>query len=167
MKKGFTLVEILVSLSILAIIVVMGTNMFLTTLKGVKKTKALTEVKQNGNYALSAMERTIRNAQSIEKNSDDETCASEMAKINIKNLDNNLIEFACDGSKISSNSAALTSNDVKVVAGSCFFDCQSGEAGVSPATITIRFSLSQAGEDVRPEEEALVDFQTKVTLRNY
>ena len=56
-ETGFTLVEILVVIGLLAIVVALGSNMFFTTLRGSTKSKTLTIVKQNGDYALSVMER--------------------------------------------------------------------------------------------------------------
>ena len=90
-----------------------------------------------------------------------------MPKIKIKNPDDGSTEFACEPDKISSNSASLTSDKVVPVAGTCYFDCEEGVSGTSPDKVTINFRLSQAGTVSRPEEEATVNFQTTVTLRNY
>jgi len=41
------------------------------------------------------------------------------------------------------------------------------QSGSKPPIVVIDFSLSQAGSSTRPEEQASVDFQTTVSLRNY
>ena len=63
-QKGFTIIEIVVVVGILGVIAVIGTNMFFTVIRGSNKSKNLTTVKQNGEYALSVMERMIRNSSS-------------------------------------------------------------------------------------------------------
>ncbi|HUS59770.1 MAG TPA: type II secretion system protein [Nevskiaceae bacterium] len=172
MKKnadGFTLIEILVALGILVIILVVGSNMFFTILKGSSKTKILTEVKQNGGYVINVMERMIRNAKKIE------TCESGMSKLKITNPDDGITTFHCCGSplmiasksgSLTCEQARLTSNKVQV-SSSCndFISCTQAVGG--PPVVTINFTLQQAGTAARPEEEALVNFQTAVTLRNY
>lgn len=163
-KKGFTLIEILVVIGVLAIIVVVGSTSFFNLLKGSMKTRTISLVNQNGDYALAIMERMIRNGEIIE-NSDGQTCVSGMNKIKIINPDGDWTEFSCEGDTISSNSASLISNQVKVANGNCSFDCQ--RAGIfEPDVVTINFTLSQAQTGVRPEEEASVVFKTTVVLRN-
>lgn len=166
---GFTLVEILVVISILAIIVVAGSNMFFTLLRGSNKTKVLQSAKQNGNYAISVMERMIRNARNI---------SGSGSSIVIQNPDGQQTTFECCGTSpdlmIASRSGTLTcqqtrltSGEVKVSSCPAVFSVVSGVIGTKPAVVTIKFSLSQAGITTRPEEQATIDFQTTVSLRNY
>jgi len=176
---GFTLIEILVVVGILGIITVVSSTMFFTVFKGSGKTKALTKVKENGDYALSVMERLIRDSQEVITNSDNKVCESGMNKIKLKRIDGTLIEFACleEGTangRIASNSARLTSDEVKL--DSCSFDCgcpaaypncTSEGAKFFPKTVTIKFTLSQVAATVRPEEQAIVNFQITVNTRNY
>lgn len=168
MKKGFTLIEILVVVGILGLIAVIGTNMFFSILKGETKTRVLAEVKQNGNYALSVMGRMIRNAKEIT------SCTSNMQTITIKNPDREETTFDLSGTRIASRSALgtgyLTSDKVRIdktdpVNKPYRFDCTAVTG--SPAVITIRFTLSQPGVATRPEEQATVDFKTTVSLRTY
>lgn len=158
-KTGFTLIEILVATAILGIVAVVGVNMFFSILRGSTKTRVLAEVKQNGNYALNVMERTIRNAKSLESHSE--------ASIEILNPDDESITFSCDDNKIKMNGENLISDKVEVLNCAGFFTVVEGEEGVRPAEVTIDFRLKQAGTAARPEEQASVDFKTTVTLRNY
>jgi len=171
-SKGFTLVEILVVVGILGIIVVVASTIFFTTIRSSSKTKVLTTVKQNGDYALTVMERLIRDSQEVSS-----SCTSGMASIKVKRFDGSEITFSCDlaqGLIASSSGQRLTSSDVKV--DTCSFDCNcpaaypncaSAGAKFYPKTITIKFTLSQLAATVRPEEEASVNFQTTVSTRNY
>lgn len=158
MRKGFTLVEILVVTLILGTIAVIGSNMFFTILRGSSKTSILAEVNQNGSYALNVMERMIRNAKSLESHSG--------SSITILNPDENTTTFLCSNQKIASNGASLISD--KVAVDNCvIFSVVEGEAEIRPDVVTIDFTLTQAGTAFRPEERASVNFKTTVTLRNY
>lgn len=61
-KNGFTLVELLVVIGILAVFGTMLLTIFTRTLKGSNKSQLITEIKQNGQSALELMDKTIRNA---------------------------------------------------------------------------------------------------------
>lgn len=162
-KSGFTLIEILVVVGILGAIVVIGSITFFSVLRGARKSKMISLVKQNGDYALEVMIKMIRNAREITS-----PCDGSDTSITILNPDRGETTFSCEDDAISSNAAELTSSQVKVGAGSCSFDCQPGEA-LQPDTVTISFTLEaekEGGVPARPEEEASIDFETTVSLRN-
>lgn len=159
-KKGFTLIEMLVVIGMLAIIVVVGSTSFFNLLKGSTKTRTVNLVKQNGDYAMGVMTRMIRNARKI-----DSDCDSGMDEITIINPDNYPTTFSCLDNPISSNSASLISNQVKVANDNCSFNCQRTTI-FEPDVVTINFTLSQAQVNVRPEEEVSIVFKTTVVLRN-
>jgi len=169
---GFTLIEILIVVGVLGVIVGAGSTMFFSVLRGSTKTKVLQMVKQNGDYAISVMERMIRNARSI---------SGGGSSITIVNPDGGTTTFNCCGSNpnflIASESgtlrceeARITSSEVKVNNCSNVFEVTPGILGLRPAVVKINFDLSraeQAGVTFRPEEQAVVNFQTTVSLRNY
>jgi len=168
-SNGFTLIEILVVVGLLAVIAVIGSNMFFTTLRSSGKSKNLTAVKQNGDYALAVMERLIRDSEKVITNSDGLLCTTGMNKIKAKRLDGSEVEFSCEeegtvNGLIASNSARLTSSDVKL--DSCFFDCSS-QGDFYPQIVAIDFTLSQAAVTTRLEEQASVNFKTTVNTRNF
>jgi prepilin-type N-terminal cleavage/methylation domain-containing protein len=168
-SSGFTLIEILVVIGLLAIIATIGSNMFFTTLRSSTKSKSLTVVKQNGDYALATMEKLIRDSEKVITNSDGSLCTTDMNKIKTKRLDGSEVEFSCEGEGtvdglIASNSARLISSDVKL--DSCSFDCSS-QGDFYPQVVTINFTLSQAAVTARLEEQASINFKTTVTTRNF
>jgi len=63
-NKGFTLVELLVSIGLVLIIGTVGTSMIASILRSYNKAHIINEIEQNGNYVLSLMESQIRNAAS-------------------------------------------------------------------------------------------------------
>lgn len=152
-EKGFTLIEILMVVFLLGIVVVIGSNLFFSILKGASKAEITKEVKQNGDYAMNVMERMIRNAQSA-------NCDGGVTIINP--VDRRTTIFFCDGTRIASNSGVYLTSD-NVSASNCSFSCQ----GKEPEVVTISFDLSQKGTTARPEEKAQIHFQTTVGLRTY
>jgi len=62
MSKGFTLVEMLVVIAILAIVGTLILNIFTRTLQGNNKAQIIGIIKQNGQTILETMDKTIRNA---------------------------------------------------------------------------------------------------------
>ena len=170
-RNGFTLIEMMIVVSLLGIIAVVGSGAFFSILRGSTKTKTLQMVKQNGDYAISVMERMIRNARRIEE--------IDGQHIKIKNPDGETTTFRCCGSSpnlliasesgnLTCESARLTSSGVKVDSCSSVFTLvDPGQPEIKPAVVKINFNLSPAVSSTRPEEQATVNFQTTVTLRNY
>lgn len=64
-QRGFTLVEILVSISILAIIGVLILNVFSGALRGGNKAQIVLAIKQNGQSILESMDKNIRGADGV------------------------------------------------------------------------------------------------------
>lgn len=65
MNKGFTLVEILVTMSIVAIAGVILVMIFANTLRGSSKAQILAVIKQNSQSVLGTIDNAIRNADNI------------------------------------------------------------------------------------------------------
>jgi prepilin-type N-terminal cleavage/methylation domain-containing protein len=59
-KEGFTLIEILVSLSIFSLVVVVAAGALLTAMDGNRKTQGLKSVLNNLNFALESITREVR-----------------------------------------------------------------------------------------------------------
>jgi type II secretory pathway pseudopilin PulG len=166
-SRGFTLIEILAVVGFLAVVVVTSTGLFFSILKVSNKVQVLNQVKQNGNYALTVMERSIRNAVGINNSAGD--------WVELVDPGGGQTRFACEeitvGSvtenAITTDGARLTSEGLSVTDCASVFLVESGMAGVNPDKVTIQFTLSQTGDPGRQEERAEVDFQTTVSLRNF
>lgn len=65
MKNGFTLVEMLVVISVLGIAGVLILNIFTSSLRGSNKTQIIGVIKQNGQAVLENMDKTIRGADNV------------------------------------------------------------------------------------------------------
>lgn len=164
-NKGFTLIEFLVVMGIMATVGTMVVNLFLSNLRTAAKTQALTEVKQNGDYALAVMERMIRNAKEVQENSDHQICVAGMSKLKILNPDGGTTEFTCEADKIASGGAALTSSNLEVDFCTSAFSCQKPTG--KPAVVTITFTLRKGTTSLGREFFAEIPFQTTVSTRLY
>jgi prepilin-type N-terminal cleavage/methylation domain-containing protein len=172
-KTGFTLIEILVTLATLGIVVGIVVSTFLVTLTKSAKVKMVEAVESDGEYALRTIGRLLRGGKRAVLNSQGQACQADMNYIRVENPNGEWLEFGClnEGlgeSFIASYSATrsqrLTSPRVKL--DNCQFNCFPG--GVDqPDRVEIVFTLSQSELSLRVEEQALIDFQTMVTLRNY
>lgn len=176
-KYGFTLLEILVSVSIIAGLSILIAQAFFTTTRSNTKTEILKEVKQNGDLALGLMSRMVRESTSITSSCPSTGLTS--TSLSIKNPDGATTTFGCvyDGSvtRIASSSGALsdylTSSSVTLGDTSCAggamtlsFTCTARPAGGS--TVTMSFTLSQAGVPVNLFQRAQSSFQTTIDTRN-
>lgn len=156
-KKGFTLIEMLVAVAILGLVVLASTSLFFTALKGKRKTESLVIIKQSGDYALQVMTKKIRNAQDLP------SCSSN--QINITNPDNSSTTFECETALCSTgieyDGTCLVSENLQ--AGSCGFSCS---PLANPPTAIIDFTL-EIGSSSDPIGHVFQQFKTLVSLRTY
>lgn len=168
MKKtsGLSVFELLVVVTIFAIIAVIANQAFFSTLRGGAKSEVGVKVKDNANYVISSMERGLYSAREIVTCSD--TAGTNDQEIIYKDI--NLVEtsYSCadvddDTGYVSSGSARLTASDVAVTA--CSFVCtQTGTV----KTVDINLTLEEGATEnaLRSEEKDSFQVQTKVIVRN-
>ena len=177
MKKqaGYTLIELLAVIGILATVGVVGSGIFFTVLRSSTKVRLETRLKQKGEFAIGVMEKMIRGAWRIEDLDTGEEVGDicnglTRSSIPIVSPDGLKTIFACysDTDEIASESA----NPAVLVGGteldcSEFITCQLGNDGIP--RIVVKFSLSEGGEGgaALPYQKASIQFQTIVTPRNY
>src|SRR3989338_7593499 len=65
MKKGFTLVEMLVVIAILSVVGILILTIFTRTLKGTNKSQIISSIKQNGQSVLETMTSSVRGADNV------------------------------------------------------------------------------------------------------
>jgi len=178
-QKGFTLLETLISISVIATVASLIVQVFFTTTRANIKTEVLKDVKQNGDVALDVMTRMIRNSLSVQG----DCFVAGSPTLDIQNPDGNITEFMCiydsaNGiTRIASVSATtgeiqyLTSSNVTLGGG---INCNNGNSlGFSCTNtpnesdkITISFQLVQSGTPVSQFEKAETQFMTTVSSRN-
>lgn len=175
-RRGFTLIEILISVGLIAIISMVVSQVFLSTVRTSTKAELLKDVKQNGDFALDVIARMIRSAGTV--SSACTVAGNKSPSLSIVNVDDSggtTFECVQDGTvmRIASRSASktefLTSANVSIGGITCadstlFFTCTLISNEV--ASIKVEFSLFQAGSLPDQFQKASTSYQTTVLSRN-
>lgn len=172
-QQGFTLLEIIVSVSALSILSILLTQVFVTTIRSNTKNEVTKEVKQNGALVLADMTRMIQNALDVTSACPDTGLTG--SSLTITNPDAGTTTFECKSDsgvlRISSTSAApayLTSTAVTLVGADCAsaFKVTCTLLPTNKKSVNISFSLSQGGKSPAKIDQATEPFETTVTTRN-
>ncbi|MCJ7827575.1 hypothetical protein MUP65_00305 [Patescibacteria group bacterium] len=181
-QTGISLIETLLALGIMVSILAIITSSFMVVLIRSAKTRILKDIEEEGKYAFRIIEQNIRVGTDVIENSEGEICVNgqEMDYVNILKTDGSKIEFGClnkgsvEGQIVSFRNGLvddnlgrvdrLTTATVKI--DDCSFTCYE-DGFEKPKRVDVSFSLSQAQATTRVEEEAAMDFQTTVVLRNF
>lgn len=173
-SRGFTLIELLASMVAFVVVGGMVTTIIITTLRTSNKSDTVNIVESNGNYALSQMAKTIRNARVVESPF---PCLSPtpVSTITIKTIEGDTVTFTCTNppsptpATIASNGASLLDTSaVSLQSSSCQFLCTQTTATNLPI-INIQFSLFQKTSSSFSDQIAslsAVSFSTSVVVRN-
>ncbi len=159
-EKGISLLEILVVVSIFAVLGILITRSVLLTLGGGKKSESLIRIRENLNYSVGIIERQLRNANSITP------CPNpNPLTISYTDINGNAATFSCSdiGTEgyIASGTARLSSDAVNIT--DCSFTCATGSG--TPSSVTI--SLEAEDASASGIENTTVTTKTQVFLRNY
>ena len=158
---GYSLIELLVVLSLFSILVLVATQTLLLSLRGANKSESVGRAKENVEYAISIMERQLRNARDVDP------CPNpDPLVINYSTYDGDNSSFSCvnpgvDG-YIASGSARLTNQDIGIT--KCSITCSSDTATSPQVTISV------TGEDnsiPNAVEKGQATSETTVVLRQY
>jgi prepilin-type N-terminal cleavage/methylation domain-containing protein len=178
-KGGFTLIELLVALVVIASFGTIVVNIITSTFRGTSKTDVVNKVRENGNYAISQMSRTVRYAKSFDGASTDGvtnwTCEIvppipvQYKAVKITSFDGTTTVFSCEANTINTNGASLMdagpTGSVLLSPGTCFFTCARKNTLDSP-TIGIKFTLTSKITSGIAEKQASIPFETSIKVRN-
>lgn len=162
-KKAVSLFEIVIVVGIFAMIAVFTTRSTFLTLRGSRKSDSQIKIKENLEYALSIVERALRNSDVVSSVCD----GGNLTRIDYTDSQGAPTFFSCESvgqtsGYIASGSARLTTPDISITG--CSFVCLPQEGGV-PTEITINLE----GKEVNSSglESSSVTTSTKIFLRNY
>ena len=159
-EKGVSLLELLVVITIFAALALISTRGIFLTLRGSRKSDALSMVRGNLDFSMAIMERQLRNAESV-------NCALP-TQVLYEDKNGESTFFSCEDiggandGNVSSNSARLTSSKVDVT--DCEFICDPGTAKVPPS---VSISITAQDAVATGVEGANVTLNTKIFLRTY
>jgi prepilin-type N-terminal cleavage/methylation domain-containing protein len=170
--RGFTLIEMMVVISLMVMLMLTAASLFFTTLIGTSKTNVTTQVKEEGDFAISQIEFLLRNAIELVPNSSGQTCQSGMESIAFKSYDNGITELLKEedpsdnnSEKIASNSGIyLTSSRVELINGPSF-NCTQANDGSAPH-ITTSFTIRKGTPGIDQARDIVEEtFTSGVSLR--
>lgn len=150
LQQGMTLVELLVATTLLSILLVTVSSMFMTFVTSSAKTSVKESVIFEGNYAMGQLEFMIRNAMElIAPSGGSVACQTGMSQIALISQDGYITQFEARNNKIASRAASpsdpnsftdyyLTSDDVQITSGPTFDCYQDGEARFVTVDFTLR-----------------------------
>jgi len=164
--RGYSIIELLVAVTIFIIIATISTQAVVLTLRGSRKGESLISVRENIDNAFGVMERQLRSARSITSCCPSYTpCTSDT--LVYEDSDRKITDFSCEGGAtgyLASDSARLTSNKVIVDCTGVVFSCPSGVPGVAPS---VSISVTAYDADSQGIEGSSVTTSTRVLLRTY
>jgi prepilin-type N-terminal cleavage/methylation domain-containing protein len=159
-RVGYSLIELLIVVTLVAIISLTATSFLFSSLSGEGKASGLAAVKQNGDHAIGVIERASREASGV-----DCPTPSSLTITNAAGVD---ATFSIVSSRITSTTTSdvyLTSD--QIVAENFTCSLTSGSVG-NPDVVLVSFQLRLGDPSTdRPEEVAVERFQTRVALRTY
>lgn len=170
-QKGFTLIELLVAIGLSVMLIAAASGLFFTTLRSDSKKNYLSELKDNGEYALSQMEFLLRNGVSLEPlTAGGTTCTTGMSQIVVRSIDNGVTRLYLSNGQIASES--VQSGVTRYLSGgpttasNLSFNCQ--QAAVNSGTyIQIAFTLTYATASGQFfTENGSSNFTTTVNIRS-
>lgn len=190
-QKGFTLVELLASIIVLVALGSIITGIITSSLRGANKTTTVENIRQNGNYAISQMSKTIQYAQTFNglSNEDDDekyvlACpffvepSPEPVKpvktdykfIKVTSLDRIQTKYNCFNNTLTVGTAEgdpVSLVDDSVVVENCKLSCTQTKSTDVPV-IGISFELkSRNPGNLVENNSSSVKFETSVVMRNY
>lgn len=159
-QLGFTLIEMLVVVSIFAIIGILSTRSVILTIQGSKKSETQVVVRENLNYVVSVLERNLRSAESV-------TCPNPSSlAIDYVSAQRIATTFSCvaqsGGYYVASGSARLNSDEILIT--NCSFTCTQENANIPP---TVDISLSAKNANTTNTTDSIVTVGTQISVRNY
>ncbi len=161
-QSGLSLLEILVVITIFSILGVVVTRSVLLTIQGSKKTESLVKVRENVDFAMTVIERQIRNADSITACPLSDPDIFSYSDSTGKTTTFSCVNIAGADGYIASGSGRLTNDTIKLTA--CSFSCTPGTSN-NPSSV----SVIVTAEDKSTVTGATSSFSTTNTiyLRNY
>ncbi|NLG06220.1 MAG: hypothetical protein GX559_00790 [Candidatus Pacebacteria bacterium] len=169
---AFTLIEILVTVSITALIMLGMTSLFISFVMSASKSRMSQSVRESGTVAMQKIIEELRNAKNINIAAAQCNGTIQLATLSFKktNADNAEISGKFSSSGISNKRILFTegTNDYFLTGDNHYlsnltFVCH---GGAMPKYIEIKFTLATSAIAANNPNQSKLDFKSGVTLRN-
>ncbi len=164
-EKGFSLIEVLVAIVMFTLLAIVATQTTVQSLRGSRVSDAGTQVRENMEYALSVLERHVRNASSIVSACD----GSSLQTLTYLNEKGRQATFQCltdsNGTYLASNSATTRLTASSITLTNCSFVCTNAAGAGSPAQVTV--NLSGRSNSTDSLAQSIVTISSSILLRSY
>lgn len=169
-RRGFSLIELLIVVTLVVMLMLAASTIFLTFLVSNSQVNSDQLVKQEGQYALAQMEFLLRNALELEPNTGGIECESGMTEIKLRSLDGATTTLMAENdggiTKIASNSGLyLTSDAVEVTSGPIFNCSQDSDQGQPHIELEFELRKGDPATDLARDVVAQ-EFATSTVLRS-
>lgn len=179
-KSGFSLIELLVATSIIITAMTIVLGIIISSFRISSKSATQDVLRQNGNYALSQMSRTIQFTDGFVGVSSEAdatnfvSCIDPPGQISNINVSYNKLPhvFSCKDNTAPNNgifdngNPMIDSSKIKVEAGSCNITCLQLNDSAAPV-IGISFRLIYGGSSSTFEKNSTQQFSTRIKVRNF
>jgi len=174
MKKGFTLIEILVVSGVMVMFSLTIVGLFLSTMRGSTKTEVVQKVRQDGDFALKTITRIIKKADSVVVGSGCIESGTEGNSIIVNDIYGGVASFSMkDDLEVGITRIASTSGSidffltgVTAEVSDMRFKCYQRSSGNQIVTVSFTLTIG-AEEGTQAQEKEEQDFKTSVSLRKY
>jgi type IV pilus assembly protein PilW len=168
-QLGFTLIELLVAITLSVILIAAASGLFFTTLRSDSKKNFVSELKDNGDYAMNQVEFLLRNAIALELNAPGSpVCTTGMSRIALRSIDDSVTTISAQAGRIASESAYntkyLTGSHLSV--SNLSFNCQQSSPNIG-TFIKISFTMSYATNSGYFSESGTENFATTINIRSF
>lgn len=156
-RSGFSLIEILVVITLFSIVAMLSTQAVVLSLRGARKSEAQAKVRESLSHAMDVMERQIRNAESV-------SCTSGGKKIDYVDTEKNNSYFECVSSGTTGGFIASGSGSVRLTPETVGMTCQFTCSSTYPTSIDIVLT----GDNAKTSGEGTqIIVNSKVQTRAY
>lgn len=182
--RGYTLVELLVGLTVILAVGSIVFAIFVAGLRGANKSTSIEAIRQNGSSALNQITRAVRNAKTFNGvslggvSSFTASCVmpngptppfTQYSAVSVTSFEDATDVYRCPSENetaVFKNNSPLTDESVSVVPGSCYFTCvQTGVA--SAPSVGINFTLQNQVQTGSADIDSEATFTTTVSPRNF
>lgn len=159
--RGYSLIEILVVITVFALLSVVASQALLLTLRGARKSEATIKVRENVSFALAVIGRHLHNSLAVTP------CPNlDASRLDYSDQDGGQGSFTCvdpgEEGYLASGSARLTTDKVAIT--ECLLTCNPGTLGSPP---WVEVTLTAKSSETVGAEGSSVTTSTQIFLRNF